>query len=246
VITASYNRASVIGEALASVAGQTYAAVEHVVVDGGSTDGTLDVVRRLGIPGLKVVSEPDDGIYDALNKGIRLTCGDVVGLVHSDDLLASDTVLERVALAFEDPSVDLVYGDLDYVAPSDPERVIRHWIAGPFSRIKLRRGWMPPHPTVFVRRRVFDRLGAYDTSYRIAADYEALLRFLSTDDLGVAYIPDVLVKMRMGGASNGSLRRIIRKSREDYRALRSTGVGGLAALAWKNLSKIPQFVVKPS
>ena len=160
MITASYNRVTVIRDALESVARQTYPEVEQVVVDGGSSDGTLDVVRSFDGRRLRVLSEPDEGIYDALNKGIRLATGDVIGLVHSDDLLASESVLQRVARAFADPSVDLVYGDLEYVSRRDTAKVIRHWRAGPFSRERLRRGWMPPHPTVFVRRCVFERLGA--------------------------------------------------------------------------------------
>lgn len=246
VITASYNRSGVILGALQSVAAQGYPEVEQVVVDGGSSDGTVEIVR--GFPGrrMKFLSEPDSGIYDALNKGIGMATGEVIGLVHSDDLLAGDTVLQSVADAFADPALDLVYGDLEYVSRRDTSRVVRRWEAGAFSRSKLRRGWMPPHPTVFARRRVFDRLGTYDTSYRIAADYEALLRFLTADWVQVAYIPRVMVKMRTGGASNGSVGRILRKSREDYRALRSTGVGGVGALLWKNLSKIPQFLPKSS
>lgn len=242
IVTAVYNRERTIGEALASVATQTHVNIEHLIIDGASRDGTLDVVRALTDPRIVLVSEPDHGIYDALNKGISQATGEVIGLMHSDDLFAHAQVLEKVAACFADPAVDLVYGDLDYVAATDISRVVRHWRSGDFSLDKLRRGWMPPHPTVFARKRVFTDHGLYDTSYRIAADYEAMLRYFGKAQLRSAYIPEVLVKMRTGGASNRSLRHIALKSREDLRAIRSNGIGGLGTLAAKNLSKIPQFL----
>lgn len=244
IVTAVYNREKTIGQALESVAGQSYPDVEHIVIDGASSDGTLAEIRSRSRPGMHVISEPDDGIYDALNKGIAAATGDVIGLMHSDDFFASDTVLDIVASCFEGPGTMAVYGDLDYVSASDPDRIIRRWRSGDYSRRKLARGWMPPHPTLFFRREVFEAFGAYDTSYRIAADYDAILRWFGQGDVSPVYVPHVLVKMRVGGESNRSLARIIRKSWEDYRALRSNSVGGLAALAWKNLSKLPQFILK--
>lgn len=241
VITATRDRADTVAGALASVAGQTWPLVEHIVIDGASTDGTLQVLEaqrgRLAV----LVSEPDRGIYDALNKGLALATGDVVGLMHSDDFYADERVLERVALAFADPAVDGVYGDLDYVAKVDPSRIIRRWRSGSYVREKLARGWMPPHPTLYLRRSVIEQWGGFDTSFRIAADYDAMLRYLARGNIRLAYIPEVLVKMRVGGESNRSLSRILRKSREDYVALRRNEVGGLGALVWKNLSKLGQF-----
>ena len=244
IITAVYNREATVAQAIASVAAQSHGNVEHLIIDGASTDGTLDAVRRLARPGMRVISEPDRGIYDALNKGIRAASGEVVGLVHSDDFFAHDRVLEKVAFAFATTGADAVYGDLDYVAAADTSKIIRHWKSGEFKPQRLARGWMPPHPTLFVRRDAMMRLGLYDTEYRIAADYEAILRWFGKGGLSLVYVPDVLVKMRVGGESNRSLERILRKSREDYRALRSNGVGGMRALAWKNLSKLPQFLTK--
>lgn len=242
IVTAVYNRERTIREALASVSSQTHANIEHLIIDGASRDATLAIVRAHQDQRIVLVSEPDQGIYDALNKGIIRATGDVIGLMHSDDLFAHERVLEKVAVAFADPAVDLVYGDLDYVASADTSRVVRHWRSGDYSPEKLRRGWMPPHPTVFARASVFRDHGLYDTSYRIAADYEAMLRFFGRAGLRSAYIPEVLVKMRTGGASNRSLRHIMLKSREDLRAMRTNGVGGLGTLAAKNLSKIPQFL----
>lgn len=246
VITAVFNRAGTIGQAIDSVAAQTYPDIEHLIIDGASRDGTLELVERHRTSSMRLISEPDGGIYDALNKGISLASGEIIGVMHSDDFFATNFVLEKVAAVFDDEQVEAVYGDLDYVAAADPERIIRRWRSDSYSRAKLGRGWMPPHPTLFMRSRVFARLGVYDTRYRIAADYEAMLRYFGRGGVEPAYIPEVLVKMRVGGESNASLGRIIRKTREDYRALRTSGVGGLRALAWKNLSKLPQFVQRRS
>lgn len=244
IITAVYNRQATVAQAIESVSSQTHDNVEHLIIDGASKDGTLAEVQRLAHPGMRVISEPDRGIYDALNKGIRHATGDVVGLMHSDDFFAHDRVLEKVAFAFASTGADAVYGDLDYVAAQETSRVIRRWQSGEFAPHLLARGWMPPHPTLFVRREEMMRLGLYNTDYRIAADYEAILRWFGKGGLQIAYIPEVLVKMRVGGESNRSMGRMLRKSREDYRALRTNGVGGVQALAWKNLSKLPQFLKK--
>ncbi|MEB3421125.1 glycosyltransferase family 2 protein [Salipiger marinus] len=241
VVTAVFNRERTIAEAIESVAAQTYPDVEHVIQDGESKDGTLAVIARVAGPEVSLQSARDTGIYDGINKGISRTTGDVVGLMHSDDLFASPHVLARVAEAMADPAVDGVYGDLDYVAEQDTSRIIRKWRSGSYDPAKLRRGWMPPHPTLYMRREIFDRWGLYDTSFRIAADYDAMLRYLSKGEIRLAYVPEVFVKMRVGGESNKSVFRILQKSREDYRALKGNGVGGLGALAMKNLSKIKQF-----
>ncbi|TLS78395.1 glycosyltransferase [Mariprofundus erugo] len=244
VITAVYNAKETIADAIESTLAQDYPNVELVVVDGASADGTtalLEAFRdRIDI----FISEPDKGIYDALNKGIRHATGDVIGFLHADDLFVSTDVLSRVAEVFADDSVDAVYGDLVYVSKAEPDRVIRYWQSGAYSVAKLKHGWMPPHPTFYMRRQLYEKHGAFDTSFRIAADYDCMLRFLGNVEIHPVYIADVMVKMRLGGESNRSLRNIIRKSKEDYRALKKNGVGGVWALVWKNLSKLPQFVKK--
>jgi glycosyltransferase len=174
--------------------------------------------------------------------GISRTTGDVIGLMHSDDFFAHSVVLEKISEIFRDQSVAGVYGDLDYVSAENPSRVVRRWRAGYYSRSKLKRGWMPPHPTLYLRRKVFEQWGLYDTRYQISADYDAILRFLWKGNLRLAYLPEVLVKMRVGGESNRSLGQIYRKSLEDYHAIRSNGVGGLETLAMKNFTKIKQFL----
>ena len=242
VVTAVYNSASTVGEAIASVAAQTYPHVEHIVIEGRSSDGSLDAVEAARHARMRVISEADTGIYDALNKGIAASTGDVVGFVHSDDCLAHDDVLTRIADAFRPPDIEAVFSDLDYVSQSDTDRVIRHWATGPFSPGRLKQGWMPAHPTLYLRRAVYDRLGGYDTSFSIAADYDFILRYFTRAPGASAYVPEVLYKMRMGGASNRDLVRIRRKTAEDYRALRRNKVGGVPTLVMKNLSKLRQFV----
>lgn len=244
VVTAVFNRAGTILEAMQSLQSQSYPQIEHLIQDGGSSDGTVETICAASNQSTFLVSEADEGIYDAINRGIKRATGDVIGLLHSDDFYASEEVLAKIARSLSDPKVDGVYGDLQYVSADDPGRVVRHWRAGPYRAELLRRGWMPPHPTVYLRREVFERLGLYDTSFRIAADYDAMLRYLGAGNIKLTYIPEVLIKMRLGGESNRSLERIVRKSREDLRAIRKNGVGGGGTLVAKNLSKIGQFIVK--
>mgnify|MGYP001573372502 CR=1 FL=1 len=244
VVTAVYNRRDTVNDAIMSVRGQTYPELEHVVQDGGSKDGTLDILAGVASSSMYVESTRDGGIYDGINRGIRRATGDVIGLMHSDDIFASESVLARVAETMADAQVDGVYGDLVYVSATDPARVIRYWKSGPYHPDRLRQGWMPPHPTLYLRREIFDRWGVYDTDFRIAADYEAMLRWLVKGQIRLAYIPEVMVRMRVGGESNRSLGRILRKSLEDYCAMRRHGVGGLGTLFSKNFSKISQFIQK--
>lgn len=244
IVTAVYNRAGTVRAAIDSVQAQIYPHIEHIIQDGGSTDGTIDIVRKAANASTVIVSEPDHGIYDAINRGISNASGDAIGLMHSDDFFAGPQVIEKVVAALADPAVDGVYGDLQYVAADDLSRVIRHWKSGEYSAAKLRQGWMPPHPTLYLRREVFDRLGLYDTGLQIAADYDAMLRYMAKGGIALAYIPEVLVKMRVGGESNRSIERVVQKSREDLTAIRRNGVGGMGVLIQKNLRKVGQFFVK--
>lgn len=241
VVTAVMNGRETLPDMLASLRSQTHQQIEHVVQDGGSTDGTLAHLQSNGLPQMQLQSRPDSGIYDAINQGIARATGDVIGLLHADDRLAGAEVLASVANALQDPAIDGVYGDLQYVARDDTARVIRHWKAGPYVAAKLRRGWMPPHPTLYLRRSVFEKAGLYDTSYRISGDYDGMLRFLTTGQVRLTYLPQVMVQMKMGGISNRSFAHMIRKSREDYRAIRRHNVGGLGTLVAKNVSKLVQF-----
>ena len=244
VITAVMNGAHTLPAMLASLDAQTHPEIEHLVQDGGSTDATLDIFKARAAGRSLVVSAPDAGIYDAINAGIARATGDVIGLLHADDQLAGPAVLADVAAAMADPAVDGIYGDLQYVSAAVPARVMRHWVSGPYTQSRLKWGWMPPHPTLYLRRGVFDRLGTYDPLYRISGDYEAILRYLSAG-VRLEYLPRVMVQMRMGGVSNRSFKQMVRKSREDYRAIRHHRIGGAGTLIAKNLSKLPQFLRHP-
>lgn len=242
IVTAAWNCVATVCDCLASVAQQEYANREHVVIDGGSRDGTLELLTAHEQQLAVLVSEPDRGIYDALNKGIARATGDVVGFLHADDVYAGPEALAHIANAFKDSAVDAVYGDLQYVRKDNMAHVVRQWKSSPFDHRQLSRGWMPPHPTLYVRRCWYTRIGGFNADYRIAADYYSILQMFSEPDFKAVYLPEVLVKMRLGGASNRSLKNVIRKSREDLDALRRTNVGGFRALVWKNVGKIGQFL----
>jgi glycosyltransferase involved in cell wall biosynthesis len=242
IITVVLNRVKVVEQAISSVQTQDYSNIEHVIIDGVSTDGTLETIQKLVDNRSILISEPDRGIYDALNKGIMNSTGEIIGALHSDDHFSDNQVISQIVKIFEDPSVDLVFGDLDYVSNSDPNKVIRHWVAGNFSNIKLSWGWMPPHPAVFIRYRLFETYGLYDTRYKNSGDYDLLLRYFKIGIINSVYINRVLVKMRFGGESNKSLIHLLRKTYEDYLALRRNNVGGILTVIWKNISKAHQFL----
>lgn len=224
VVTAVYNAAATIGDALDSVAAQTHPAVEHVVVDGGSDDGTLAAIeRRLGRVA-SFVSEPDRGIYDALNKGIARATGDVVGFLHADDVFARPDALALVAEAFADPSVDGVYADVEFVRPQAPDRVVRRYSSRRFAPELVAWGWMPAHPTLYLRRRVYEELGPFRTDYRIAGDFEFILRLFLRSPFRCRYLDATLVRMRTGGLSTRGLGATLRINREILRACREHGV----------------------
>jgi len=251
IITAVYNAQSTIAQTIDSVVTQKRNGLEHllehIIVDGLSTDGTLEVIEANEQPFTRVLSAKDNGIYDALNKGIRAATGDIIGFLHAGDVFAHSHVLRRVARVFQTHDVDCCYGDHEYVSRADPNRIVRYWKAGRYEDGIFRRGWMPPHPTFYARREVYDRLGLYDTSYTCAADYELMMRFLHKNGVSVAYIPEVLTRMRLGGVSNRSIRHIVRKTLEDLRAWRSNGLkGGGSAVLLKNVTKLPQFVLRDS
>ena len=245
IVTATLNCAGTLPDCLASIARQSYEDRQHVIVDGASTDGTIDVIKQHTDKIAIFKSEPDNGIYDGLNKGIKLATGDVVGFLHADDLFATDDSLCKIAKAFEDPKVCAVYGDLEYVSQHDTSKVIRRWQSKPFNLQDLGRGWMPAHPTLYVRRHWYSKIGGFDISYRISADYLSILKLFTQPEFKTEHIPEVLVTMRLGGASNKSIRSVIKKSKEDWRALRSCDFSvpsALRAIVCKNMSKLSQFV----
>jgi glycosyltransferase involved in cell wall biosynthesis len=245
IITVSYNCALVVGDCLASVAAQSYPRVEHVVIDGASTDGTLALLQAHYKQLAVLVSEPDSGIYDAMNKGIDLAGGDVIGFLNSDDLYANVGVLARVASAFdEEPQLEACYADLVYTNRIDTSRSVRYWKSGYFLPGSFSNGWCPPHPAFFVRRSVYERLGGFDLSYRLAADFELMLRFLEINKIRARYVPEVWVKMRAGGVTNNSIKNIVVQNQEILRALRDHGLpaNSLRLFGHKVMSRGKQFL----
>lgn len=223
VVTVAYESVETIGDTLASVRAQTHPDVEHVVVDGASKDGTIELVRREATPLMRIVSEPDRGIYDAMNKGIALASGDVIGILNSDDVFAGPEVLGRVAEAFERSGADMVHGDLVYVAREDTERVLRRWASGPFVPGSFRHGWHPPHPALYLTRGAYEAVGPYRLDFRIASDFDFMLRAFECVGLQSNYVPETLVRMRAGGASNRSS-AILPQNREVLRSFRDNRV----------------------
>lgn len=245
VITASLNCLNTIPHAIESVVSQKNVDIEHVVIDGDSTDGTKEFITLRQRHLSKFISEADSGLYFALNKGVSVASGDIVGFLHADDMFYDAYVLSKVANAFSDYAVQAVYGDLVYVDKFDVARIVRKWVSGGFSDACLLNGWMPPHPTLFLRRSLYEKFGVFDTRHRIAADYDFILRVLTQlTPEQVVYVPEVLVKMRTGGVSNRSLKHLLQKSWEDYQIIRKHKVGGLGTLFLKNFSKLPQFFKK--
>ena len=246
IITVCYNAADTIGETLDSVADQTYQDIEHIVIDGGSTDGTGAVLKAKGRRVAIWRSEPDRGIYDAMNKGIMLATGDVVGMLNADDIYADETVLEQVAVIFSDPAVDACYADLVYVSADDPTKVRRYWRSCSYREGLFERGWMPAHPTFFVRRRVYEEHGLFDTQFKLQSDFELTMRFINVQRIKTVYTPRIWVRMRMGGVSNRSIRNVMRGNIEAYKACRKhrIKVSPLFFLM-KIASRIPQFFTRP-
>ncbi len=242
LITVTRQSAATLVDTIQSVRQQNCEGLEYIVVDGGSTDGTVELLKNNEDVVTRWISEPDKGIYDAMNKGLAMANGDVVGFLHADDCLASGHTLEDIKRHFMHFAPNFLYGDLEYVSGSQPPKVVRYWQSKPFKTSLLKRGWMPPHPTVYVQREFFQQVGLFDTQYRISADYDWLLRAFSQPEARCDYLPKVMVKMRTGGVSNRSLKSLMIKSSEDYKALRRSGVGGITTLFMKNASKIAQFV----
>ena len=236
VITACYNSARTIADTLRSVSRQTYRDMEHIVVDGGSTDGTLDIVGAHRGSIAKLIAGPDKGIYDALNKGLAQSSGDIVGFLHADDVYASDDAIESVVREFSGDSPDAVYGNVAFVRGDDFDRVVRVYQSRRFRPSRIAWGWMPAHPALFLSRRVFERFGRFKTDYRIAADFEFVARTFSSPGFKYRYLPKVLVKMRMGGISTKGWRSTLTLNREVLRACRENGI---SSNYLKILSKYP-------
>ncbi len=241
IITSCYNREKTIRGAIESVLAQDYEDIEYIIVDGASTDGSLDIIREYE-GRIRYVSEPDHGMYEAINKGMRMATGDVIGLVHSDDFLYDRHVVSRIAERMEQTDADFFYGDGLFVDAENTDRVVRRWKGGSYRRWKVRHGWLPLHPTCYIRRSILMSRGLYDESYKIAADTELLFRLLAAGDLNVTYLPAYIVKMRMGGLSTDARRRK-QMWKEDVRVYESHGLNGTLKKLEKMMWKVPQFIM---
>jgi glycosyltransferase len=231
-----------IGDAIKSVLGQDCPGVEYIIVDGGSTDSTLEIIKSYGSRINKMISEPDKGIYDAMNKGIKLASGDIVGILNSDDVYADNMVLSEVVEMFRKTGADAVYGDLVYVGKDDASRVVRYWRAGQYRPGNFRKGWHPAHPALFVKRQVYEKCGGFDTSFSVSADFELMLRLFEKHKIKTVYLPKVLVKMRLGGESNRALGNIIKGNLNILRAFWKNGIFVTPFYTIRRLfSKIEQF-----
>jgi len=243
VITAVLNGADTIQDCIKSVTEQIYPDIEYIIIDGGSTDETFKIVKKYKDKITRVTSEPDNGIYDAMNKGIKVATGDIIGILNSDDIYADKFVIEDVVKTISNSNVDSCYGDLVYVDRDNPKKVIRYWRARNYNKERFKRGWMLPHPTFFVKREIYERYGCLNLDFPLAADYELMLRFLYKYEVNTVYIPKVLVKMRTGGTSNpGSY--TAKAVLENRRAWKVNGLKYPVTLLLKPFSKILQFVNK--
>jgi len=241
VITVTYNASATIGRCIESVINQKYPNLEYIIIDGGSKDKTLEVIGKYRDQISQVVSEPDKGIYDAMNKGIKRATGDIVGIINADDLLADDEVISAVAAAFDATDTDVVYGDLDYINADD--QVLRKWRSGNYKHGLFNWGWMPPHPTFYAKRELFEKYGFYKLDYGTAADYELMTRFIHANRLKTHYVPKVLVKMMQGGVSNQSFGNRMNAWSNDLKAMRNNKIAfPLLAIVLKPFRKLSQFV----
>lgn len=240
IITVCYNAEGTIRDCIESVKSQYYTNLEYIVIDGGSTDKTINIVNNYAHFVNHFISEPDLGIYDAMNKGIKLATGDIVGMLNADDYFADNSVVSHIADAFCKYNADIIYGDLDYI--NEKGAVVRKWRSGQISRRKLEFGWMPPHPTFYCRRNLFDQFGLYRLDYGTAADYELMTRYLYLNKLSAFYLKKIIIKMKLGGKSNKNITARVKGMFFDLKAMRNNGIRlPFIALIVKPVRKITQY-----
>ena len=242
IITVTYNSEKYIADCIASVRKQTYSNIEHIIVDGKSTDNTLKIIQKNSSSIAHWISETDRGMYDAINKGIKMASGDIIGVLNSDDMLASADVIMDIVACFDEKKIDSVYGDLVYVDPANPQKVMRYWKGLSYKRSRFTYGWMPAHPTFYIRRELIDRFGGYENHYYTAADYEFMARYLYRHKISSCYLSKMIVKMRNGGVSNSNIYRRLRANRRDYLAMKINKIPfAFLVSILKPLIKIPQY-----
>ncbi|UEG49445.1 glycosyltransferase [Ferruginibacter lapsinanis] len=245
LITVTYNSEKFLEDCIKSVVIQDYHSIEHIIIDGGSSDGTIQIIKKYNDHIAKWISEKDEGMYDAINKGMAMATGDVIGILNSDDMLASSDVISAIVTAFEQNGVDSVYGDLAYVAQEDTQKVHRFWKGNSYKRSRFNFGWMPAHPTFYVKRSVVEKLGGYESKFYTAADYELMARYLYKNKISAYHLPKLLVRMRTGGMSNSNLKSRLRANRRDYLAMRKNNIPfAFLVSILKPLRKLPQYFKK--
>lgn len=245
IITTVLNNKNTIESAIKSVLGQSYRNIEYIIIDGGSTNGTVEIVNKYKDKIAKFISEPDQGIYDGMNKGIKMAIGDIIGLLNADDFYASNEVIERVVETFKKENIDCLWGDLVYIDRKNTKRAIRYWKSSEYKEGKFKKGWMPPHPTFFVKKWVYKKYGLFNLDFPISADYELMLRFLEKYKIKSFFIPKVFVKMRIGGQSSKNILNITKANIECYRAWKKNGLKiNPLRIFLKPLFKIPQYFKK--
>lgn len=224
IITATYNSASTINECVNSVFHQSYDAIEHIIIDGVSSDNTLELINEKDkVPDI-IISEPDKGIYDAMNKGIALASGDIVGILNSDDFFVDDSAISKIVNCFITHKVDSVFANINYVNAQNPDKIVRRWCSGKYVKGSFVRGWHPAHPAFYIKKSIYEKYGAFNLELKLAADFELMLRFLEKHNISNYYFDESIVNMRLGGATNGSLRNIITQNFECYKAFRMNGM----------------------
>jgi glycosyltransferase involved in cell wall biosynthesis len=240
LVTPVFNNVSEVEETLLSVFSQNYGNLEYIVIDGGSTDGTLDILKKYSKQISILVSEKDLGLYHALQKGFDRSSGDILGLLHSGDIFSSRGILKKIGHRFQKNNPDILYGDLVYIQKEKPSKIVRRWKSS-FPK-KLSLGWMPPHPTIFLKKGIYKKIGPFDTQFKISADYDFILRAFQNNRYKIEYLPEILIKMRTGGKSNNSIKTFIEKTKEDWSIIRKNNAGHLHTLVLKKLSKLSQFL----
>ena len=246
IITATFNRGHFIESCILSILRQDIKDVELIIIDGLSTDSTFEKLRPLikKNKNIKFYSETDSGIYDALNKGIDKANGEIIGFLHSDDVFYNSEVLKKIICKFKNHDIDGLYGNLEYVEKIDTNKVVRFWESCAFNNNLLRKGWAPPHPTLFLKSNIYKKHGKFDLKFKISADYDFMLRIFKDDSLKFEYVPRVITRMRTGGVSNKNIKNIFIKTFEDFKAIRKNKIGSVGTLLRKNTSKIKQFYKK--
>ncbi|ERT14315.1 glycosyltransferase family 2 protein [Photorhabdus temperata] len=241
IITATYNSEKTLADTLLSLEKQTYQNIEYIIIDGASEDNTLMMINKNSTRVTTIISEPDKGIYDALNKGIVTATGDIVGFLHSDDLFAYPEAIADIVNMFEKYKCEAVYGDLQYVSKNNINNVVRYWKSGPFYPKKMQYGWMPPHPTFYMKRKLYDKWGGFDLNFKISSDYDSITRYIISHNVKLIYLPKVIIKMRIGGESN-RLENTILRSKEIIRIMKNRRIFWPIAMIYRNLSRLPQFL----